>query len=321
MARKKRIIRPGFCYHVMLRGNAGQEIFKDEADRSRFCLFIQYASEMHKLNIHGFCLMSNHVHLLIQPLTEDLSSGIHSLAFRYAQYFNRKYQRKGYLYQGRFKAIPVQSGNYLAKLIRYIHLNPVRAGIVKSLDKYIWSSFLAYNEKLSFVWLHQNLVLDFFGNDRDKLCHFTEMSPDEAKNELIDIRKSIRNGAYGDIEFVKAFRCEYTDNKLEQEIFFIKEDISIDEIVEFVCCHMNVSVESLKSDSRESRLVQARVVISALTKKMGAANFTDLGIKINRNPSSLSRLAKKMESDPQISTIIHDLSAKLNQVNKDTSYA
>jgi putative transposase len=100
----------------MLRGNGGQDIFIDNAGRARFCLLLQYACEKHQLNTHGFCLMGNHVHLIMQPLTANLTAGMHALAFRYAQYFNRKYGRKGFLYQGRYKAVLVMQSRPLSVL-------------------------------------------------------------------------------------------------------------------------------------------------------------------------------------------------------------
>ena len=95
LARRKRIILPGFPYHVMLRGNDGQPIFLEDSDRVRLCLLMQYAIEMHDIIVHGFCLMRNHIHLLVEPTTSGLSAGIQSFASRYAQYFNRKYKRRG----------------------------------------------------------------------------------------------------------------------------------------------------------------------------------------------------------------------------------
>lgn len=313
MARKKRFIRAGFCYHVLLRGNAGQDIFLDNVDRARFCLLIQYASEKHKLICHGFCLMNNHVHLLIQPLTEDLSSGIHSLTFRYAQYFNRKYDRKGYLYQGRFKAIIVQSGDYLRRLIRYIHLNPVRANIVKCAENYPWSSHLAYAEKASYVWLCKNLILDSFGDSTEKLFHYINKTSDGAIDDLLEIRKSYRYGVYGDEEFLEDIRAELTEDESLDNLSVQKKSISLEEVIKAVCCHMDVSINTLQTDSRNRQLIKARTVLAILVKKLRIANFSSLGHKIGRDPTSLAKLAKKMESDPSLLSITNELSIKLTR--------
>lgn len=313
MPRKKRIIRAGFCYHVLLRGNGGQDIFRDQADHVRFCLLLQYASEQHQLVVHGFCLMSNHVHLLVQPLTTDLSSGMHALAFRYAQHFNKKYKRRGYLYQGRFKAIIVQTGVYLMRLTRYIHLNPVRANIVKCAEEFSWSSLLAYAERAHYVWLCKDLVLNSFGGSYKTLLHYSTMATDEAEDELSEIRRSLRHGAYGDEEFLESICAELSEEESLVSLSVRKASTSVEKIIQAVCDHLNVSLDILQSDCRDTRLVQARAVMAILTKKVGKTSLSTLGKKIMRDPTSLAKLAKKMELDPVVSTTAHDLSIKLTQ--------
>ena len=140
MARKIRFSRLGTCHHVMLRGNGGQDIFLDDVDRVRFCLLLQAASEKYGFSVHAFCFMSNHIHLILEPTERLLQEGVHSFSFRYAQYFNRRYQRKGYVYQGRFRSICIEEGIYFKRVVRYIHLNPVRAKLVDDPLHYLWSS-------------------------------------------------------------------------------------------------------------------------------------------------------------------------------------
>ena len=109
MSRKPRIHRPGAFYHVMLRGNNGQDIFFSDGDRSRFCLLLQQGIERFKYRIHGFCLMRNHVHLVIQAGALPLSPIMQHLASCYARYINHSQQRIGHLFQGRFRAILVDA--------------------------------------------------------------------------------------------------------------------------------------------------------------------------------------------------------------------
>jgi len=127
MPRPKRFTQFYSCYHVMLRGNAGQLVFFDDDDRIRFCLILQKAAEEYQFTIHAFCFMSNHVHLMLEPTTSTLSVGVHAFAGRYAQYFNRRHKQRGHLFQDRFRSILIEEGEYLVRLVRYIHLNPVRA--------------------------------------------------------------------------------------------------------------------------------------------------------------------------------------------------
>ena len=119
MARKKRFFRLNSCHHIMLRGVNGHHLFLNDADRMRFCFLLQRATEKFNFNVHAFCLMTNHVHLIIEPTEYSLQDCIHLFSFQYAQYFNRRYNRKGYLYQGRFRSILVDDGLYLRRLIKY----------------------------------------------------------------------------------------------------------------------------------------------------------------------------------------------------------
>ncbi len=123
----------------MLRGNQGRQIFYSDSDRTRCCLLIQEGVERFGHRIHGFCLMSNHIHLAWQEGGESLSTAVQNLAFRYAQHVNHIRNEVGHVFQGRFKSILVDKENYLTRLIRYIHLNPVRAGIVTRAEDYKWS--------------------------------------------------------------------------------------------------------------------------------------------------------------------------------------
>jgi len=132
MARKPRLHYIGAVYHVMVRGNSGQNIFADDEDRYRFYLFLQEGVEKFGYRIHAFCLMNNHVHLAIQVGDKPLSRIMQTLCFRYTQWVNSRQKRVGHLFQGRYKAIVVDADAYLAELVRYIHLNPVRAKIVKT---------------------------------------------------------------------------------------------------------------------------------------------------------------------------------------------
>lgn len=313
MARKRRCIQAGLCYHVMLRGNGGQEIFKDNADRTRFCLLIQYAGEKHQLNIHGFCLMGNHVHFIIQPLTSNLTAGMHALAFRYAQYFNKKYKRRGYLYQGRYKAVLVQSGMYLRRLVRYVHLNPVRAGITLRPGEYRWSSYRAYIGDADYTWLNRNLVLDAFGGEcgsggMERLSFYSQMNDDEARDEAIEIRKSLRRGAYGDVEFLEKW-CPIIKKDDVSSDFHIDgaNTVSLESIVEAVCCRLNTNVKDICSDKRAKQLVQARMVMANLTRKLDAGSMTALGRHISRDPTSLAKLARKGALDAQVQVITDEL--------------
>lgn len=153
MARKPRICFKGAIYHVTQRGVARAPLFKDDADRKRFLLRLADAVEQEGIRLYLFCLMTNHVHLLLETPRGNLSRFMQRLQTAYTHYFNLRHGRVGHLMQGRYGAKPVQGDQYLLKLSRYVHLNPVAPAIIgeqllkeriRLLREYPWSSYRGY---------------------------------------------------------------------------------------------------------------------------------------------------------------------------------
>ena len=144
MARKARAEVEGGLYHVITRGNNRQQIFHSPADYEKFLSLLARQKFKLPFFLYAYCLMSNHVHLLIERQASAVGRIMHRLLTGYAQYYNHRYRRVGHLLQGRHKAILCQSDRYLSELVRYIHLNPVRAGIVNQPEDYEYSSHRAY---------------------------------------------------------------------------------------------------------------------------------------------------------------------------------
>jgi putative transposase len=143
MARPLRIEYPGAVYHVTSRGNARADIFADSADRQTFLLLLESVLNRFNWICHAYCLMDNHYHLLIETSDGNLSIGMRHLNGVYTQSFNRRHKRVGHVFQGRFKAVIVEKESHLLELCRYVVLNPVRAKIVSTPQKWPWSSYRA----------------------------------------------------------------------------------------------------------------------------------------------------------------------------------
>jgi len=144
MARLPRYLLPGQPQHVMQRGNNRGVIFADPTDFERFRNELTAACSRHGCWIHAYVLMTNHVHLLMTPTTASgISHVMQCAGRRYVGYFNRTYSRTGTLWEGRYKAIAIDSERYLFTLYRYIEQNPVRAGMVRDAAEYPWSSYAA----------------------------------------------------------------------------------------------------------------------------------------------------------------------------------
>ncbi|MBI2345609.1 MAG: transposase [Deltaproteobacteria bacterium] len=144
MARPLRIQYPGAWYHVMNRGGGRRQVFQNDHDYLAFLTLLNEASQMWKMEVHAYCLMPNHYHLLLHTPLANLSRMMRHINGVYTQRFNLRWQRDAHLFRGRYKAILVEDEGYLDELTRYIHLNPVKAKLVEVPEQYRWSSYPYY---------------------------------------------------------------------------------------------------------------------------------------------------------------------------------
>lgn len=162
MPRVARIKSPTNTYHIMLRGIDKGDIFLEKADYHKFLYCILNAKEKSIFTIYAYCLMTNHVHILINSESEEIGSIIRRIAVAYAQYHNNKYGRTGHLFQNRFRSEAIYDDRYFLTVLRYIHQNPIKAGIVKRLSYYPWSSYFEYTNKNCTTIINTSFALDFF---------------------------------------------------------------------------------------------------------------------------------------------------------------
>lgn len=166
MARPLRLEYAGACYHITSRGNAKQAIFLDDADRETCLGIVASTVKQFGWALYAYCLMGNHYHLLLETPLPNLSRGMRRLNGLYTQRFNRRHERVGHLFQGRYGAILVERETYLLELVRYLSLNPVRAGFVSSPEEWRWSSHRALAGRAAAPsWLRTEPILERFGAD------------------------------------------------------------------------------------------------------------------------------------------------------------
>lgn len=169
MQKRKEEIVPKFrkmgnskIYHIMIKGIDGQNIFYDDKDRRNFLRkFLENKKEFNYA-VYSYCLMTNHVHMVIKCKDEFLSKSMQSLMIRYVRYFNKKYQRTGSLVQSRFKSKCIENQKYFLEVCRYIHRNPEKAGI-KRTDKYVWSSYQEYINEAKII--DKDVLLHYYNNN------------------------------------------------------------------------------------------------------------------------------------------------------------
>ena len=216
MSRPLRIEYPGAFYHVTSRGNERKMVFQSTRDREKYLAYLESAHDRYGAIIHVYCLMGNHYHLLLETPRGNLSRVLHHINRAYTTYFNIKRGRSGHLFQGRFKGILVEKDAYCKELSRYIHLNPVRAGMVKSPSEYPWSSyrcFIGKDKKPD--WLTTELVLGDFGGEGRKGYRGYREYVERAETEELEspFKRVIASTFLGSEEFINWIRTEYLEKK------------------------------------------------------------------------------------------------------------
>ncbi len=194
MARPLRLEFPNALYHITSRGDRREDIYEDDEDRIIFLTLLGKVVTDYNWLCHGYCLMNNHYHLIIETLDSNLTKGMRQLNGVYTQTTNRRHKRTGHLFQGRYKAILVDKESYLLELTRYVVLNPVRAkGMVRSIDDWPWSSYLSMINKVTAEdWLTTDWVLSQFGRNKDQAIRRYQQFFLEGIGQNIDIWSKLK---------------------------------------------------------------------------------------------------------------------------------
>ena len=175
MPRRARLDAPGALHHIIMRGIDKTPIFKDDQDRTRFLERLADNVTQGDCKVYAWVLMTNHVHLLFKSGKDGISSIMRKQLTWYAQYFNRRHKRTGHLFENRYKSIICEEETYLLALVRYIHLNPVRAKMIKSmeqLDRYPWTGHRTIIGKADCGWMDRDAVLSEFGGLKKRIKCF-----------------------------------------------------------------------------------------------------------------------------------------------------
>lgn len=166
MARRPRGLLVHTFLHVAAKGNRGLPIYLRDSDYQFFLGCLQHYAAQHSVRVHAYCLMTNHFHLLLEVGSVPVSRLMHILLLRQAQYINRVYSYSGHLFKDRYWSRPCSRDEYLLAVLRYIHLNPVRAGLVSHPDQYRWSSHRVYLGVTNVPWV-ATTILEFFNANRE----------------------------------------------------------------------------------------------------------------------------------------------------------
>ncbi len=290
MARRPRIEFEGAFYHVLTRGNQRQKIFKTNDDFNKYLEILSDYKNRYNYHLFSYVLMSNHVHLLIQTLKTPLSKILQGVNQRYTTYFNRKYKTVGHLFQGRYKAILCDRDEYLLSLVKYIHMNPVRARVAETPAGYKWSSHSTYSKRITEGIVDTDIVLRMFSEDKAKAGKlYRNFMYDGIVVKKESIYSTVDQQVLGGEEFVEKIRDEY-DVQIESDKR--KKEYSLFQIsgaVEKVC---GVSLKEIrqKDKTRASSAGKKLMVLVA-----GEYGYTgrEIAEYIKKDPSLVTRY--KME--------------------------
>jgi REP element-mobilizing transposase RayT len=265
----------GGIYHVISRGNNKEYIFKESIDKGYFIKLLKEYSEAMGYRVYGYILMSNHYHVIIQIFDRMLQEIMHRINNNYSKYFNYKYNRIGHVFQGRYKAIQVQDERYMLKLLRYVHQNPVRAGMCKSIEEYKWSSDKYYRKNIkSFV--NTSIIFDMLDKDRSGAIQKYIEFMDELEEENYSKIDIIGEEAY--IILCSSRQAESVRKRLDE--ILIDTGITVDDY------------NLVKSGSRKRRLMEYKIkyVKAALEQ---CYTYNEIGKNINMTSSGIQYIKER----------------------------
>jgi putative transposase len=293
MARKPRIHFPGAIYHVISRGNRRQDIFLSEGDLKTFLSYLSEYKTRYSFHLYAYAFMGNHIHLLLEVEEDSLSKIMQTLLFRYTRYFNRRYGKTGHLFEGRYRAILCDKDAYLLELVRYIHLNPVRAKVVKDPERYKWTSHQRYLGKGVEGLIEEEFLLKQFGKDksiaRRKYRKFVMeglgWGHEEKYYEVKDQRY------LGEESFID--RIESKKREVEAPLY----DIPIGVIVREVSRRTGISREKMHGLTRQREGARGRGIVAYLARMLSGQKVKDIAVHFGRSPMVMSQAVIKVEKE------------------------
>jgi REP element-mobilizing transposase RayT len=290
MARKPRLHYPGAVYHVILRGNGKQDVFFEDQDRYRFYLLLQEGVERYRHRVHAFCLMTNHIHLVVQIADIPLSRIMQNLSFRYTRWVNWRHDRSGHLFQGRYKAVLVDGDSYLLELVRYVHLNPVRAKMVPTPEDYPWTSQRAYCGRETLPWLATEPTLAMFSGNKERAIQafaaFIWDGMAQGRRPEFHGEGAADSRVFGDEEFVE---------RMTGEGRAAAGKISFEDVLMAICRRYSISPGDLARAGKERAAARARSMAAWVVQDVPSVTLRELAARTGRDVSSLSAGAQRLQ--------------------------
>ena len=307
MARKPRVEFEGAFYHVIVRGNQRQKIFRDHRDRFYYQERVEHYRQRYQFRIYAYVLMSNHVHLLFETGKTPLSKILQGIQFTYTQYYNRRYRTVGHLFQGRYKAILCDRDAYLLELVRYIHLNPARLKYPEELATFPWSSHHAYLGRKGTVAVDTALVLEQLGNTAAQAARayrgFIEDGQHLGHNERY--YQAVDQRFLGDENFIQ----KIVERAPQAEIRPGGRKLRFETLLHAVAKVHGYGAKDLTAAGRRRAWARPRAQLAYLARAWCNMKAIEIAYQLNRDASMVSRLCASYEAvrDLKIETKIAEM--------------
>lgn len=278
MPRAPRIHINGGLYHIIMRGNHRSAIFEVAQDRDAFERILAAALQRHDATVHAYCWMTNHVHAIVQVANRPLGGLVQLVASRYARHFQRCVPTTGHLFERRYRARVITDTAYLLQAVRYIHLNPVIAGMVEDPADYAWSSHRYYLSGAGPAWLRVDYVLRQWGATRRAAlaAYLAYLGTPCQRCDVSDWVE--RRGPR--VPPIPASKCASASDP----------SMDLDTLLANVADRHGLSPDALASASRARKLSAARAALIHDALSLGVATLGEVAARIHRAPSTLSSL-------------------------------
>ncbi len=316
MARPLRILYPGAWYHVMNRGAGDKNIFRNDSDRYGFLRLLEESVGMWNIEVHAYSLMETHYHILIRTPLANLPRAMRHIDGVHTQRFNLRHNTDGHLFRGRYKSILIDKEHYLLEVVRYIHLQKVRAGLIDDPKNDQWSSHQIYlSPHCQRSWLFIDTILGLFGTDinrsRRKLDNFVKKGVSEELEQFYG--KQRLSPILGSETFINRIKETYViPVELSYEIpdAKIMLQVPINHITQAVCLVYGISLTELKNSNRGRRNT-ARNMAVYLARKVGGYTLNEIASYFGcKNYSGVSSIIQRFEQYTIENTDVEELSLK-----------
>ena len=296
MARRPRVFAAGLLYHVIVRGNQRQKTFLSNQDYQAYLARLAKYQRRYGVLIYAYCLMPNHVHMLLESSNEPLSRFMQGLQQSYTQYFNHVHRKVGHLFQGRYKAIVCEKEGYLLTLIRYIHLNPVRARLVQKPEQYQYSGHGVYLRGEGTEVLDPASGLEWFGGQGAYRRFVLDGIKEGHQEEYYELADQRFLGSEGFGKKVKDRLGEETERVMKRPLGRVLKELA---------GQVHIDPEVLRGPDRGWEVSKGRTLVAYVLVRRLGFGVSAVAAYIRRDAATvsslLSRLSDRMQTDRQIS--------------------